>query len=87
MKLSKDSIKKLLINFTRFTFIQVRPNTLCLMNQFQSFSKKKETETKKNKNEKEKKEINREYEHVSTEEIKSKYKQLADVLIYLYRIR
>jgi hypothetical protein len=52
--------------------------------QITNFSKKKETDSKKNKNEKEKQEINKEYEKVSTEEIKSKYISQAEVIKKLF---
>ncbi len=49
------------------------------------FAKKKEggsTDNKKAKNEKEKQEINKEYENISTDEIKEKYKQIVEVILY-----
>jgi hypothetical protein len=68
--------------------INLRTNTIKLLPVFNmynfpiaNFSKKKESggNDKKVKIEKEKKEINREYENVSTDELKERYKQQTEV--------
>jgi hypothetical protein len=85
MKISKDIVKNLFYKITRFNFMSYGKSTQMpkvytfYHPQMFQFSKKKEGDTKKTKTENIKKEINKEYENVSTEEIKSRYKQQADV--------
>jgi hypothetical protein len=88
MNIGTKVLKKQFYNiskFNLFTYFKFQyfsnPNSVLLIHpQLALFSKgKKEPDNKKTKIEKEKKDINKDYENISTEEIKTKYKTSADV--------
>jgi hypothetical protein len=79
--------KRLTINVRRINASKMLPTFSLYKFPIANFSKKKEGgggSDKKAKVEKEKKDINREYENVSTDELKERYKQQSEVMLYLY---
>ena len=82
--LVRNLVKRINSNFKYYNLIFLMNGLKFNKLNIAHFAKKKEggsTDNKKAKNEKEKQEINKEYEDVSIDEIKEKYKQIVEVTI------